>query len=281
VLAILVAACSGGRVEEAKLPLTVFAAASLARPLEGLAQSYERRTSVPLRVEVGGSLEQARKMTELGRVPDVLILVDEEVTAALLPTYLDWYARFATNRLVVAFAPSSKRADSITTDNWWRELARPGARVGRADPALAPAGRYALALMRRAETYYREPGLAERLLARSDQRYVRPYATELGVLLETGEVDYILDYESVARQYGFRFVELPEDLSPAILYTITVPRQATAATTAVGFVTYLLSDAGKRILTEAHISVLPVPVAIGTNVPPEIAERVRTVAAAR
>ena len=277
---LLFAACGGQPREEPKSPITVFAAASLARPLKTLADSFQRRAGVVTLAELGGSLEQSRKMTELGRIPDVLILVDDDVVAALVPTYLDWYVRFATTRIVVAFGPKSRYADSITGENWWRVLSRPGVRMGRADPGTAPAGRHALALLGRTASYYVRPGLTDTLLARSPLRFLRPNATELAALLEAGEVDYILEYESVARQYGFKFVVLPDDLSPGILYGLSVPRQAAHFREGVQFAAFVLSNDGYSILRDAQVSVLKVPVAIGSNVPPEITELVRTVAAA-
>jgi molybdate/tungstate transport system substrate-binding protein len=278
-LALLLVACRE-HPEQPKPPITVFAAASLARPLKILADSFQVWAHVPVQVELGGSIEQARKITELGRIPDALLLVDEDVVAALAPTYIDWYVRFATNRIVVAYTPRSKHAESITSDNWWQLLSRSDVTVGRADPAVAPAGRRALSVLRRAETYYQRPGLGDRLLARATLRYVRPNATELAALLETGEVDYILDYESVARQYGFRFVTLPDDLADAILYGVSVPRQAAHFAGGVEFVAFVLSEEGKRILRDANVNVLSVPVAIGSAVPPEISQRVRIVAVA-
>jgi molybdate/tungstate transport system substrate-binding protein len=92
-------------------------------------------------------------------------------------------------------------------------------------------------------------------------------------------VDYILDYESVARQYGFRFVALPEDLAIAILYGISVPRQAANFEQGVEFVRFVLSDEGKDILRAAKVTVLSTPVAIGSAVPPEISQFVRTASA--
>jgi molybdate/tungstate transport system substrate-binding protein len=276
----VVAACSGDRRAAPRPPLTVFAAASLARPLEALSDSFQMRDDVLVQLELGGSLEQSRKLTELGRVPDVLMLADDEVVAALVPTYLDWYVRFATNRVVVAFGPRSRHADSITTENWWRVLARRDVTVGRADPSVAPAGRHALRLLERAETYYERPDLADSILAHSPTRYLRPNATELAALLETGEVDYLLDYESVARQYGFNFVALPEDLAQDILYGIAVPRQSSRVDDAVRFVAYVLSGPGKSVLRSADVDVLRVPVALGTKIPPEILNFVRTLAAA-
>jgi molybdate/tungstate transport system substrate-binding protein len=280
ILAPLLAGCAERAQPKPRPPITVFAAASLARPLKLLADSFQQRTGGVAHVELGGSLEQSRKITELGRIPDVLLLIDEDVVTPLVPTHLDWYVRFATNRLAVAYTPRSKHADSITAGNWWKILSRKDVAVGRADPNVAPVGRQALSLVRRAEPYYKQRGLADRVLQRASLKYVRPNATELAALLETGEVDYIIDYESIAGQYGFNFVPLPEDLSIAVLYTVSVPRQASHFQGGVDFVAFVLSEDGKRILREAHLNVLSMPVAVGSSVPIEISEIVRTVSAA-
>jgi molybdate/tungstate transport system substrate-binding protein len=277
-LATLSLACADAPAREQRPPLTVFAAASLTRPLTALRDSFQRAQDTPLLIEVGGSLELARKITELGRVPDVLMLVDDEVIAALVPTYLDWYVRFGTNRMVVAYRDEARGADSISADNWWRVLSRRDMRVGRADPKVAPVGRHALTLLQRAEAFYQQNDLADSVLARSPATLLRPTATELAALLETGEVDYILEYESVAQQYGFKYVALPTELAPPILYGVSVPRQAPSVESANRFVAFLLSDAGRRVLREWKVDVLPTPIAIGTNVPPEVIELVRTVA---
>src|SRR6185503_10086185 len=129
-------ACIEPRPEPPKAPITVFAAASLARPLAALTDSFARRSRITSRVELGGSMEQVRKMTDLGRTPDVVMLVDDETIASLMPSHLDWYVRFATNRLVVGYSARSRHADSITTENWWEILARKDVRVGRADPKV-------------------------------------------------------------------------------------------------------------------------------------------------
>jgi molybdate/tungstate transport system substrate-binding protein len=277
-LAIVVQACSG-RDTTPKRPITIFAAASLAKPLAALTDSFQRRTGVSALVELGGSMEQSRKITDLARVPDVLMLVDDDVIAALVPGHLEWYVRFATNELVVAYSDKSRLAHAITPENWWEVLSRPGVRVGRADPTVAPVGRHALDLLRRVDGYYRKSRLADTLIARAALRYVRPNATELAALLEAGEVDYVIDYESVARQYGFKFVSLPADLAPPVLYGLSVPRQAAHPAGATDFVSYLLSDAGKRVLRDAEIQLLPTPIGIGVNLPSAITELVRTATA--
>jgi ABC-type molybdate transport system substrate-binding protein len=261
---------------EPRAPITVFAAASLAQPLAAIADTFAKREGVAVLRELGGSLELSRRMTDLGRVPDVLMLVDDNVVAALAPTQLDWYVRFATNRLGIAYTATSKFAESITSDNWYRIISENRVAVGRADPDVAPAGKLALGLVNRAESYYRKPHLTDTLLSRALLKYVRPNAAELAALLETGEVDFILDYESVARQYGFKFIALPEDLMPPVLYGVSVPKKAAHANEGAAFVAFLLSDAGKQQLRAANVNVLQVPVAVGTNLPSIISDRVRT-----
>lgn len=264
-----------------KPPITIFAAASLARSLKTLTDSFQRESRIPSLVELGGSLEHARKVTDLGRVPDVIMLVDDDVMASLVPAHLRWYVRFATNRLGIAYGERSTLRDSISEENWWRVLATKGMRVGRADPNVAPVGKHALNLMGKVDAYYNRRGAGDSIMARALQQYVRPNATELAALLETGEVDYIIDYESVARQYGFRFLALPQDLSPAILYGIGVPRLAKDTLGGIYFTAFLLSAEGQRLLRDAQIRVLDTPVAIGTGIPSAITPLVRTSAAPR
>lgn len=276
-LALSLAACGDGR-EPPKPPIAVYAAASLARPLAILADSFRAASNVPVRAEFGGSLELSRRITDLGATPDVILLADDEVIAALMPAHVEWYVRFATSRLVVAYTGRSPGADSMTTESWPRVLTRAGVSIGRADSAIAPAGRHALRVLRRASDYYSDQGLSARLLERSTVRYVRPNATELAALLEAGEVDFILEYESVARQYGFRYVPLPADLAPAVLYGAAIPRAAPRTGDATAFVAFLLGDRGTRLLRAANVEAMGVPVALGRNIPPEVSALVRTVA---
>jgi molybdate/tungstate transport system substrate-binding protein len=273
---LFLAACERPRPDVPRPPITIFAAASLARPLQVVTDSFRVRAAVTSLAELGGSMDQVRKITDLGRVPDVMLLVDDDLTASLAPAHLDWYVRYGTNRLVVAYTPKSRFADSITSDNWWKILTRRDVTIGRADPDVAPVGKHALTLLRRASTYYGSAGLSDRLLEHAPLRFVRPNAAELAALLEAGEVDYVIDYSSVAQQYGFSLVPIPEDLAPPVVFTATVPRAAPHFSEGVEFVAFLLSDDGKKLLRDAHVDVLNVPVAVGSVVPPEISRIVRT-----
>src|SRR2546423_5323315 len=160
VSALLAVACA--EPKKPQPPITVFAAASPAKPLQALTDSFTAHAGVPVRVELGGSMDLRRRVTDLGQTPDVLFLIDDRVMAPLLPSHVDWYARFATNHVVVAYTPRSHHADAISADTWWRILSRDDVSVGRADAAIAPAGRQALAILAGAESYHRTPRLTRR-----------------------------------------------------------------------------------------------------------------------
>jgi molybdate/tungstate transport system substrate-binding protein len=286
------AAACGDSSDAPRDTVVVHVAASLAQPVRAAADSFARRTGAKVLIESGGSLEHARKLTELGRTPDVLLLADYEVFPQLLmPSHVAWYAQFARNRMVIAYTPRSRFASEISGENWREVLQRPGVEVGRPDPDRAPAGYRTLIALRLAEAYYGDPGLPARILARSPPRNMRGNAAELAGLLSLGEMDYIFEYESLARSHGFRYVTLPPgvDLSdPAlakryaavsvrvaargprdsvsfsgapILYGLSIPRRAPHAAAAGRFVDYLLGE-GRAVLRAAHVDLLGTPLVV-------------------
>ena len=86
-LTLLIACGSRGDRSPARI-LVVFNAGSLARPLRAAMDSFAQREGVTALQESAGSLETARKLTELGKVPDVValaeILMDEGIDVAQL-----------------------------------------------------------------------------------------------------------------------------------------------------------------------------------------------------
>jgi ABC-type molybdate transport system substrate-binding protein len=84
--------------------VVVYLAASLTKPLQAALDSFAVRNDVLVQRESGASLEHARKITELGRVPDVIALADVEVFPQLLmPAHVTWYAEFARNRMIIGY----------------------------------------------------------------------------------------------------------------------------------------------------------------------------------
>jgi molybdate/tungstate transport system substrate-binding protein len=281
--------------------LLIFIAASLTKPMQPVLDAFRARTGIVIQRESGASLEHVRKITELHRIPDLVLLADADVISQLLvPAYTTWYADFARNRMVVAYTDRSRFAKEITPENWMQIVRRPGVEVGRTDPDLAPVGYRTLLMFQLAERYYRQHALASSLLEHSPPRNIRPNAAELAALLEAGELDYIYDYQSVAESNGFRFITLPDEINlgdPAnaanyarvsvsvrgtspgataefkgqpILYGLTVPKSAPHPSAAAKFLAYLMSPETLRTLHAAHIEMLDRPVVHGTGAPREL-----------
>ncbi|HXT49103.1 MAG TPA: extracellular solute-binding protein [Gemmatimonadaceae bacterium] len=278
--------------------LVIFNAGSLARPLRAAADSFTAGKGIKVEQENAGSLETARKLTDLHRIPDIVGSADYQVFPHLLmPKEVSWYVRFARNRMVLMYTPKSKFATEIDSLNWWKILERPGVQTGRSDPALDPNGYRSIIVMRLAERYYKQPGLADRLIAASTAHVIRPKEVDLMGLLQAGEIDYAWSYESVAQAAKLPYVTLPRaiDLSdPAdsaqyalasvripgnsprdtvelrgepILYAFSVPRDAPHRALAERFAAFLLSADGKRILASEHLDALPEPIFVGDSVP--------------
>ncbi len=281
--------------------LVIFVAASLTRPLQPVLERFSAATGIVVQRESGASLEQVRKITELRRTPDVLLLADAEVFPQyLVPRYATWYAEFARNRIVVAYTDKSRHHAEITPTNWMRIVTRSDVEVGRTDPALAPAGYRTLLMFQLAERFYNSPGLGASLLDHAPKRNLRSNAAELAALLAAGELDYIYDYQSVAESNGFRFVPLPGAVNlgdPAraaeyrtasvrvrgrtpgteititgqpILYGMSVPRAAPHPAAAKRFLAYLSSPAVIAAMRAAHVDMLAHPIVVGTGAPAEL-----------
>jgi molybdate/tungstate transport system substrate-binding protein len=298
-LLLLVTACSSspdGKAASGRDTVVVYGAASLAGPMRTALDSFSRRTGAVVMEEHGASLELARRITELHRIPDVIALADQEVFPELLmPGAMSWYAAFARNRMVIAYTDRSRYAAEVTPESWRSIVLRSDVLLGRTDPVLAPAGYRALLVYKLAEQFYHEPGLAARLETKTPPRLLRGNAAELAALLSAGELDYIIDYESLARAQKFRFAPLPPEIDlgdPAhaaayaaasvrvasardtvtrrgapILYGVSVPRAAPHAAAGVRFVQFLLGRDGKAILRRSFVDALDTPQMVGDSVP--------------
>jgi molybdate/tungstate transport system substrate-binding protein len=293
----LVYACGAAGDRAPTRTLVAFNAGSLARPMRAALDSFAVREGVQVQQESAGSLETARKLTELGKIPDVIALADEDVFAQfLMPDQATWYAQFARNRMVLAYTSTSRGADRVNDATWWRILLTPGVETGRSDPQLDPNGYRTLMVLQLAERHYGEAGLAKRLLEAMPPRNVRPKEADLVGLLQAGELDYIWSYESMARSIGLSFVRLPDRIdlsSPAdsafyaesvvrvrgkgsdsvtfrgrpIVYALSIPTAAPHPEVAEAFVKFLLSADGRRVLHAEGLDVLDAPVFVGSRAP--------------
>lgn len=292
----------GSAQEAPSGPLVVFNAGSLAKPFSELLRAFkDKYPGVSPAEENSGSLEAARKITDLGKVPDVIGVADYGIIPKLLiPQHATWYATFARNSMVLVYTDQSTGAHDINDRNWWRVLLRPGVRAGHSDPALDPNGYRTLMVFQLAEKFYHQPGLAARLNRAFPPRYIRPKEADLTALVQAGELDYSWSYASIAKTSGLRSVTLPPEIDLSepkladwysqavvrlpgasrggkdsvefrgepIVYALTIPTAAVHPNTAAAFVRFVFSAEGQIILKSNGFTVLEKPLLGGTEKPP-------------
>jgi molybdate/tungstate transport system substrate-binding protein len=283
-------------------PLLVFNAGSLTKPFNDLLKAFkDAHPDVVPAQENSGSLEAVRKLTDLGKIPDVIGVADYGVIAKLLiPRHATWYATFARNAMVLIYTDQSIGAKEINPQNWWQVLLRPGIRAGHSDPALDPNGYRALMVFQLAERFYRQPGLAGKLERAFPPRYMRPKEADLTALIQAGELDYSWSYASLARTAGLRYVDLPDEIDLSnpkladqyarasvrvpsehrsgrdsvefrgepIVYALTIPTEAPHPRTAEAFVRFVFSPEGKAIIKQNGFTLLEQPLLAGPGKPP-------------
>jgi molybdate/tungstate transport system substrate-binding protein len=194
--------------------LIIFHAGSLAVPFEKIIEGFKKENpSAVVLKEIAGSRECARKITELNKPCDILASADYLVIDQLLiPLHADWNLKFATNEMTIVYSGKSRRAKEINRQNWYEILLDESVCLGRADPDADPCGYRTIWTMKLAELYYQKPGLAGRLLSKKNQ-YMRPKEVDLVALLDTGDLDYVFLYRSVAQQHGLKYLTLPDPVN--------------------------------------------------------------------
>ena len=301
-IVLLLAAC-GGRApsptpassagEDLSGTLIIFHAGSLTVPVQQLAEAFQKKhPGVTFQTESGGSRTVARKVSELGREADIVMVADYTVIDNLLkPDFAAWNIRFARNAMVIAYTDRSRYADEINADNWYRILLRDGVVYGHSDPNADPCGYRTLMVWQLAEKHYGVPGLYQQLADHCPATHVRPKAVELLALLDSGDMDYAFEYLSVAVQHHLRYVLLPDEINLAnpdladfyaqakvevsgsapgetitkvgapIVYGLTIPTNAPHPDLAAAFLAFVLGPEGQAILDALGQPPLTPPVA--------------------
>lgn len=302
---VFIPSCDGGnnKVKKDSRTLIVFHAGSLSVPLRKISNGFmEENPGVHVLLEAAGSRSCARKISDLGRECDVMASADYTVIDNLLiPDHASWNIKFASNEMAIVFTEDSKSHDEIDDVNWTEILLDPGVAFGRSDPDADPCGYRAVLTMKLAEKYYGKGGLAACLLEK-DRRFIRPKETDLLALLETGTVDYIFLYRSVAQQHGLPFLILPDGINlkdqefsdiyasvsveisgkkpgekivkrgAPMVYGITVPSNSPSPELALNFVDFILDpDRGMKIMEEAgQPSMIPSPTETYEAIPAQL-----------
>ncbi|MDV3104848.1 tungstate ABC transporter substrate-binding protein WtpA [Thermococcus waiotapuensis] len=327
-LAVLSAGCINPGPAGDKETLIIFHAGSLSIPFQQLEKDFEGYAKKSLNVEVifqseaSGSVEAVRKVTDLGRKADIVAVADYTlIPQMLVPNYTDFYVLFATNEIVIAFTEKSRYADEMEAypEKWYEILERPGVTFGFSDPNQDPCGYRSLMAIKLADLYYGKP-IFEALIEKNTNVYasgnhihapreiepksskvvIRPKETDIASLVESGSLDYVFIYKSVAEQHNLSYVALPDEINlrdfskadhyrqvsitlgstgetieaSPIVYGLTVLKDAPNRELAIEFLKFLLGENGKKVFKENHQDFLDQPVAFG-NVPDEIRDIVR------
>lgn len=309
-IAILVLALSGCQSIDTKEKntITIFHAGSLSKPLKAIADSFMfENPGTKVLLEAAGSVECARKITELGRDCDLMFSADYKVIDKLLiPKYADWNILFAGNEMTLVYTPKSRFANEINSMNWHEILLKPEVFFGRSDPDSDPCGYRTVLSLQLAEKFYSIPNLTKSFMGK-DRRFIRPKEVDLLALLETGAIDYIFLYRSVAIQHGLNYLRLPNEVNLGVahleeeyskvslkirgsspgdtiiitgepmVYGFTIPRSAPNMKMAERFATFFLSkEKGLKLVDQSGMPVLtPVIIKNSEAIPETLLEKIK------
>jgi molybdate/tungstate transport system substrate-binding protein len=280
--------------------LTIYAAGTLAGPFHEIDALFEHANpGVTVEPQFGGSVMMAKRITDLHQVADILAVADYSVIPKYLfaqqgkPALAEWYVGFARNGVTFVYTPHSKGAADITPQNWYEVLARPGVEIGRSNPDTDPSGYQTLQMLGLAESYYKRPGLADRLLANAPPSNIRDTETDLISSLQLGQIDYLAIYRSDAAQHHLQSIDLPSavDLSdPAlaqsyasamahtkngdlpgkpIVYAATIPASASNPVLAAKFLAFVLGHDGQAVFAHDGFGAMTPPLAVNADRAPE------------
>jgi len=183
----------------------------------------------------------------------------------------------ASTQMVVAYSPKSRFVPDLEAaargqKKWYEVLQTSGVRFGRTDPATDPQGQNIVFTMLLAENFYKQPGLADRILG----GYQNPQQifTEPSLLsrLEAGQIGASSGYLSATRSHHLPYIELPDEINlsnPAmeaawyrnLQFSITLPggKVATLNTQPLVFYASVLKDSKQPALAEKFVQFLQGP----------------------
>lgn len=235
--------------------VNVLYAGSLVNLMEhGIGPAFDRASGDRFQGYAGGSNKLAHEITGKLRQGDVFISANPKVDGTLMGAgngdWVRWYISFAQSPLVVGYAPSSRFAADFKSKPWYQVLMEPGLRIGRTDPKLDPKGALTLALMKRAESFYKSPGLAQHVLgAPENPDQVLPEETLVG-RLQSGQIDAGFFYSTETADAKIPAVSLPAAITPKAVYTVTILKGAPNPAGAERFVSFLLGAEGRKLMQE-------------------------------
>ncbi len=313
------------QTDNGKTTLEVFEADSLMVPFAKIQTAFEQANpDINVEMQAHGSIQVIRQVTELGQDVDVVAVADQALIPMLMyqtpmpdgQPYANWEIMPATNQLVLAYTPQSKYANEINANNWYQIISQPDVRLGFTDPRMDSVGYRTLMALVLAESYYgvdnimddtvgkyfstpitadEENGIStihvpELLEPTNDHLVLRGAQMQLLALLQSGDVDYTIDYKSEVMQAGLDYLELPPEINlgdssfaqnyettvvkldyqrfaninpvfygAPIVYGMTIASNSKNQAAAIKFIQFVLSPEGQQIFQECNLPQLMPP----------------------
>jgi molybdate/tungstate transport system substrate-binding protein len=203
---ILTASC-GRKTSSDSGNVTVFNAACFSTLMDGIRDEVELR--IKIHAEASGSQVVCRKVTELGRDCDLMMLADRRLFKMLASSHVSWRIDFANDELVLGVGIRASKADDAETD-WVKVLQNEEVHLGRVNETLGPCGYQTLLAWKLMEASG-HPGLEARLKEKSEK--VVDDVLHLATLLKAGDLDYGFIYRSTCVEHDIRFILLKKEIN--------------------------------------------------------------------
>lgn len=206
VCALLLSSCSPNKQVN---NLIVFYAACFAPVIDELKDPAEETMNINIRHEVSGSQVVCRKVTELVRECDLMMLADTRLFAQLASSHCSWRIDFAHDEIVLGVGLRARKIDE-THDNWVPVLLDPATTLGRVDENLGPIG-YRTLLVWKLMEQQGNPGLTDKLIAQTAKKV--EHVGLLATLLKAGDIDYGFLYKTTCIKYDIRYIPLSPQIN--------------------------------------------------------------------
>ncbi|MHA1866151.1 MAG: extracellular solute-binding protein [Candidatus Heimdallarchaeaceae archaeon] len=208
-------------LRDKKTHLVVFHAGSLSYPIEKLSEAYEKlHPNIIIEHESAGSAASIRKITEEGRLADILFSSDYKLIDTMMvetePKWANWSIVFARNAIVLAYTPKSQFSSNINETNWYLYANQSSVITARSNPADDPCGYRTLITIKLASFFYNDSSLWDNYVNHPTLK--SPWASNEAQLvgpLQIGEIDYAFLYESMALQYNLSYIKLNDYINLA------------------------------------------------------------------
>lgn len=257
-----------------------------------VAPAFQQSTGYTFQGEAKGSAALANEIKGHLHRPDIFIsaspAVDKQLMGATNGNYVSWYLNFARSEMVIGYNPHSHFATDFQaaangSKPWYQVLGESGLRLGRTDPILDPKGQATIYLMKLAEKYYHQPGLAQQILGADENTGQIFPEEELVARLGAGQLDAGFFYSNEAKAAHIPTITLPAQINlgdpslastyatvtwtnpktqivskgSPILFTITIPSTSQNRAGALAFTNFLLSSQGQGILLNNGLFATP------------------------